>query len=466
MKTLTKAVICIVLSFMICFTAIGYAQLTETLDIKGTAHYTMPEGLFIIAVEREGSPSRLDSETAEHYEYTTTVEATLDKSRSTSYTGSVTYKITVYNNTDKTYAYRGLYYSTSVANGNAIIGDKLSNNNMTIETEFRDGIIVEPDDELVFYATYTLGRRVDANKKYQTIVNYQFGINVNSLEEAREAVMDKFLNILNAPHTYELLYNRIDDKFSGAEWTSNYIGNVTASTSEDSRTVNELFAGYLQMMVNGVDSPITVLIKHENVDNDRQTGDDYTAVSGNQSFRGYGCEFTLYMTTSKLPNAGARETVYAAVFTCDRNADGTNGTWYMVGEPYQGTAQTVGYEGGNSSGSFDTGTWRSVVATYYPSENYSYSLPKDNTIQQVTQTVDPRAQEALEELFTEAKRILDENMYAGTGMVALEDAYNESRKIFTIADDGTITVDPTMTRVHLIPYIKKMNHVLKPFNFT
>ena len=31
--------------------------------------------------------------------------------------------------------------------------------------------------------------------------------------------------LLNTTSTYETLYDKIDDKFSGAEWTSNYIGN-------------------------------------------------------------------------------------------------------------------------------------------------------------------------------------------------------------------------------------------------
>lgn len=463
MKTWLKAITCIVLSFMFCFITVGYAALSDSLSVRGSAHYNIPDGLFITSVDLD-KKSGVDTENAFQHEYTTTVECTLNKARSGA--GTVEYKIIVFNNTQKTYAYRDLYYSTSIAgyNGNSILSENAGRSNISIDVEFPDGTIVEPGDSLVFYATYNVGRSVSASTDYKTLVNYQFGINVNSLEEAKEAVMLKFLDILNAPTTYKTLCERIDDKFNGAEWSSNYIGNVTASTSEDSRTVNELFAGYLQMKINGVDNPITVLIKHENVDNNTNTGDDYTAIKGNQRFDGYGCEFTIYMTTSKLGSAGARETVYAAVFTCDKSpSDGSIGNWYMIGEPYEGTAETVGYEGGNSSGSFDTGTWRSKEMTYHPTEHYSYTLPYNITIQQVVNIVDPAATAELERLLTEAKNILDENIYAGTGMEQLEDVYNDSKQVFTISGNGTIVVPDTLTRVKLLPYINSLETALKAF---
>lgn len=471
MKTWIKVTGCIVLSFMICFISLGYASLSDTLLVKGEAEVSIPDGLFITAVEEDvdgvvGKTSNLDTRAAEHLDYTTTVDCTLNRGSSRA-VGKVTYKITVLNNTNRTYAYRKLYYQSSLANynGNSIIRDSGGNSYIQITTKFPDGEVVEPKGTLVFYATYTMGRSVNANTTYRTLVNFQFGINVNSLEEARVAVVSKFEDILNTPSTYNTLCDKIDDKFSGAEWTSNYIGNVTASTSTDSTTVNTLFAGHLQMVINGEDNPITVLIKHENVDNNRNTGDDYTAVSGNSSFTGYGCEFTLYMTTSNLSQTGGKAPVYAAVFTCDRDENGNIiGKWHMVGEHYEGTADIVGYEGGASNGSFDTGTWRAVQATYSPAEHYSYTVSQGSTIQNVTQAVDPRAASVLASLLTEAKAILDENKYAGTGMVALEEAYYNNAKFYTVAENGTITVDPTAPRVRLIPVIQDMELALKAFD--
>lgn len=464
MKNFRNIILCVALFFAFSLICVGYAALTDTMTIFGKADITLPEGLFIVDVSVNGS-SNMDRNDFTYLPYSTSVDNTLSRSRST---GSVTYKITVLNNTKRTYAYRGLYYQPNLSgyNGNPKVSESNNRNYIGVTTNFPNGNKVAPGETLVFYATYTIGSSLSSSTNWKCLLNFQFGINVESLEEARQAVLEKFLNILNSPTTYETLRDKIDDKFSGAEWTSNYIGNVTDSTSNDSTTVNNLFAGQLQMTIDGEENPITVLIKHENVDNNRNTGDDYTAVNGNQSFTGYGCEFTLYMTTSALGDRNVAPPVYAAVFTCDRNADGSCGAWYMLGEPYYGTAQIVGYEGGASTGSFDTGTWRSYADTYSPSENYMYNISANQTIQQVIQAKDPAAISALEFMLTEAKKILDENIYAGTGMEALEDtyfAYMNASKLFSIGADGKITVNPDATRAQIIPHLEDISHALKAF---
>ena len=467
MKVFKKLLIYVALPFMFLFTCVGYAALTDTLNIHGSVSINVPAGLFIIDIKETGS-SNIKTNAYDFPGYSTIVDSSLTKNSRWS-AASVTYEITVFNNTDLTYAYRGLYFKDDL-NGydNSYVSERNGNNYIVIAVQFANNIrTVAPGNELTFTVTYTLGSSLSTrDKAYKTYLNYQFGINVESETVAKDVLADKFTNILNSTETYEKLYNRIDDKFSGAEWTSNYIGNVTDSTSDDSATVNELFAGFLQMTINGTDTPITVLIKHENVDGDTNTGDDYTAVSGNQSFTGYGCEFTLYMTTSKLDNRNERPPVYAASYTCNRNEDGSCGEWYMIGEIYEGTAQIVGYEGGASTGSFDTGTWRSYANTYYVTDNYSYSISAGLTIQQVVAIEDQTANDEVVRLLTETKKILDENIYAGTGMVELEEiyfAYTSASHLYTLNADGTFTIKPDVTRAQLLPHIKKLDQVLSYF---
>ena len=469
MKNWMKIVLGVALSFMVLFIGVGYAALTDTLSIFGKAEITIPEGLFIIAMDRDSTSNlNLDSRYYSHSftPYSTVADVQLRKSSSNS-SGWAKYKITVLNNTKRTYAYRDEYYQTDLSGyNNNIINENGGNSNISITTEFPNGNKVEPGETLEFYVTYTLGSRLSRNTTYKTMVNYQFGINVDSIEEAKEAVFEKFLNILNSPSTYKTLCERIDDKFNGAEWSSNYIGNVTASYSEDSATVEELFAGQLNLTIGDESQRVTVLIKHENVDNRRDTGDDYTAVNGNQSFSGYGCEFTLYMTTSALNNRNEKPPIYAAVFTCDRNADGSCGSWYMLGEPYYGTAQIVGYEGGETTGSFDTGTWRSYAETYAPIDAYSYQLANNQTIQQVTQATDANAEAVLEQMLTEAKKILDDNIYAGTGMEALEKtyfAYMDASKLYDVDANGNIFVKDGVTRAQIVPHLQEIATALKAF---
>ncbi len=465
MKIFKKIIIYIAFLFVFSFLGFGYAAFTDTLSIRGSATVTIPYGLFITKVELDtNGEENATSQEVDFLNYTTTVDSSV---RRRSGTGRVTYKITVLNNTSLTYAYRGLYYQSNLSsyNGNSIIGTA-NKNRITITTSFPDGQKVGAGKTLTFTATYTLGNGLNRNTTYKTLVNYQFGINVESETVAKNVLIEKFANILNAPDTYKKLYDRIDDKFSGAEWTSNYIGNVTDSTSDDSATVNELFAGFLQMTIDGIDTPITVLIKHENVDGRTDTGDDYTAVSGSASFTGYGCEFTLYMTTSDLGNRNQNPPVYAAVFTCDRNEDGSSGAWYLLGEAYSGTASIVGYEGGASTGSFDTGTWRSYATTYKVTDNYSYNIAANLTIQNVMAIKDPLANQEAEALLNKTKKILDDNIHAGTGMVELEEAYFAymgASNLYTINEDGTVSVNPNATRVQLIPHIKKLSQVLSYF---
>lgn len=464
MKKWLKIVFAIAFSFMFLFVSIGYAELTDTLSIWGKAEVTVPEGLFIVEISQDKA-TNTDYNQYSFMPYSTTVDSSISRS---SGTGTVTYKITVSNNTKRTYAYRGIYYQPSLDgyNGQNYISESNNYRKIGVTTSFPDGNKVEPGQTLEFYATYTIGSNLNRNTNYRTLINFQFGINVDSIEEARQAVLEKFLNVLNSTETYTTLCQRIDDKFNGAEWSSNYIGNVTGSYSDDSITVNELFAGQLQMTIDGEDNPVTVLIKHENVDENRNTGDDYTATNGNQSFTGYGCEFTLYMTTSALDNRNVAPPVYAVVYTCDRNADGSCGSWYVLGEHYYGTAQIVGYEGGNTTGSFDTGTWRSYAATYTPIEGYSYYIPAGQTIQQVTQAIDPNANAVLQEMLAEAKRILDENIYAGTGMEKLEDtffAYTSASKLYTVDANGNITVNPTATRSQVVPHLQDIANALEAF---
>lgn len=469
MKNWMKVVLGVALSFMVLFTCIGYAALTDTLSIFGKAEITVPEGLFIVDMQVKGSATELDVNEFTYIPYSTTVDVGLSNSKSNT-AGTVTYTITVFNNTKRTYAYRDLYYQSPLENynGNQYIvktDNRWRNQELIVTTAFPNGNKVEPGESLSFEVTYKVDTGLNRNQTWKSLINYQFGINVDSIVEAQEAVFEKFLNILNAPSTYQTLCTRIDDKFNGAEWSSNYIGNVTGSYSDDSTTVNELFAGQLQMVIDGVKNPVTVMIKHENVDGRQDTGDDYTAVNGNQSFTGYGCEFTLYMTTDVLDGKTTPE-IYAAVFTCDRNEDGSCGSWYMLGEHYRGTATINSYDGGNNTGSFDTGTWRSYAETYTPIDGYSYQLANNLTIQQVTQATDANAVAVLEQMLTQAKKILDDNIYAGSGMEALEKtyfAYMDASDLYNVDANGNITVKDGVTRSQIVPHLQKIANALKAF---
>ena len=128
---------------MFFFTSIGYAALTTTLNIRGSAEVQIPYGLFITSVETV-SESGVDVNSSTFLDYSTTVDATISKDPPSGYgwnqsypTGVVKYKITVFNNTQFRYSYRDIYYQSGLYNNNSI--GSANNSKIKIVEEFPDG---------------------------------------------------------------------------------------------------------------------------------------------------------------------------------------------------------------------------------------------------------------------------------------------------------------------------------------
>ena len=377
----------------------------------------------------------------------------------------------MFNNTEYEYAYRDLYYQSTVYDNSYITQNTSSNpsKQINVVTKFPNGTVVAPGDSLEFTVTYTLGsdrNTFKAKDTFDTLVNYRFGINVETEAAARDAIAEKFLNILNTTSTYQELVDVIDNKFDGyQEWTSNYIGNVGNATSDDAVAVNTLFAGQLQMIINGVVKPASVLIKHENLDNNPKTGDDYVAINSSNGgrFEGYGCEMTLYLTTDPLTTSNGIAEVYVCVFTCNRDDAGNIvGDWYRIGDSYRGKANIVGYNGeAGGTGSFVTDNWISSADTYTVSSGYTYSVADDVTLKTLTQIYDAQAIAAFQKLLTDSKAMIDDVNYAGIGITDVEDAYDDASAYFTIDARGNPVAKTDTLRVWLCPVMKKLDEALR-----
>ena len=457
----------VALLFVFLFTSVGYATLTENLQIGGNVNVEFPEGLFIVEIKEKNAPTGLYNCITDFIDYSTTVDTTLSKSNG-SYSGSVTYEITVYNNTNLEYAYRNLYYQSSLDNyNNNYVSTSNDNRKIGVVTNFPNGKVVAPKEHLTFEVTYTIGSSsytFPARRDFKTLLNFQFGINVESQEAAIDAVRTKFINILNTKVTYDELVDKIDDKFNGKdEWTSNYMGNVGDAVDADSMTVETLFAGQLNLVVNGSTTPATVLIKHENLDNNTMTGDSYSVKYNNQSTPTtyHGCEMTLYLTTDPLKTQGGRAPVYVMVFTCDRDENGNViGDWYIVGDTYVGTAPIVGYSGGNGTGSFVTDNWTADRKTYTPVPGYSYTVNSGTSIKDITRAVDQNAINTFQRLLNEAKQIIEDLTYAGTGITYVEDAYEAASRHYTLDSNGNPIANQGTTRAQLIPLMIDLDYAI------
>lgn len=189
-----------------------------------------------------------------------------------------------------------------------------------------------------------------------TVTDFKFSdITDEETEEVTKSLAQKFLEILNSSTDYATLTGAMDDNYDGSRaWTASYIGNVAGSSSDDTTLLLDLFDGELSLEVNGTHVDVTCIIKREDIDGSTSTGDSYRV--GWSTVRG--CEMTLYLTTANFDRVSYNDypPVYAMVFT----KPSTNSEWVQIGEEmYAGTAQVVGYVGGTTTGSFDTGTWRS-----------------------------------------------------------------------------------------------------------
>lgn len=153
---------------MSTFMCLGYASLTDDLKVDATASFQIPQGLFITNIKVKGS-SNIDHQTAEYIQYSTTVDATIDKKNdtvtssggwrptqtTTKYTGTVTYEITVYNNTQYEYAYRGLYYQKTEFN-NSQVATTANDGKLGVVTAFPEGSIVAPRERTRIKCTATI----------------------------------------------------------------------------------------------------------------------------------------------------------------------------------------------------------------------------------------------------------------------------------------------------------------------
>ena len=356
MKRRTMTALCISLSFMLLFTAIGYAALSSEMWISGSVGVLAgdPEGLHISKVEVYSASGAKDTLTD------IVLPTSLNTSvQASSRGGSVTYKITVYNKSDMTYWYLGTE-ALDMVGSNGLID---AQNGITIKTRDHEASNsdafdlddwIPPQTERVFYATYTFGSAAQGD--ISTMVNFKFGLYMGSWS-------DGFLKVLNdksGAYGYEYLSGAFDKAY--AEDGSTVIGNV----GEDKQVFDNLFGSAITVNINGVDMPATVLVERKNVDKNASTGDGYSGSNAPS-----GCEYTVYITVDGLGNAGGKATVFAVTYTC-----GANGIWYQIGELYEGECTVRDYDtsDGKYEGAFEVDSWLAVQKEYSVTNDISYKV--------------------------------------------------------------------------------------------
>lgn len=326
-KRWQKIILYSVLPLLFCIVGIGYARVTDMLDIQGVVESTPPIGVFIYDVS---VPSGTDVRINGYSSTTLNSTATLGADRSS----KLTIEVTVYNNSDVVYGYNVMkHFEDASAYDNTDI--EIST---TMQKKHEDWK-VQPHSTLTFPVTFSYKDKVTVtNRVLNSIVNFEFlpfdDIPSNDDETTVSDAMEKFCEILNGETSYNQLMSDMNNTQN--DRNSSYISNVPGANGTDKSAIDALFEGNLNVNINGEDKEVKILLKNENV------SDGY---SGN--------EMTIYMTTDPLTTFFGKAVVYRCVFA--KNGE----EWIPITVMEEGTANICDYTTGSrfGTGSFNTNSW-------------------------------------------------------------------------------------------------------------
>lgn len=320
-----KVIMCITVAFLFAFIGIGYAQITDILDVQGTADIRPQQGVFITNV------SSADGFSGNRY-----IGSILNSTADLSGKSEITVNVTVYNNSNTIYGFNVMKY---------VIGDDTyDNENIVITTAMEKkskNWVVEPNGYLTFPITYSFAKGAStSNPILNSVVEYEFlpfdEIPDNEDQTTVANAMERFKEILNTPDEKALLDGYMDNPPNNDRNTT-YISNVPGANNTDIASIEGLFSGNLHININGEQTDVKIMIKEENVNNN---------YSGN--------EMVIYMTTDPLTSFFGKAIVYRCIFA------NNNGEWIQVGEMQTGTANVCDYSTGSrfGTGSFNTDSWK------------------------------------------------------------------------------------------------------------
>ena len=430
------------------------SQSTDLSVSMSEFEYGPPEGVYITAVEVYSvSNNRTQADISFTLPTDFSANVTVPQASVT-----VTYKITVFNNTDLHQWYIGTDIDTSygsnskfyTTNGISMTTkDKASDSSQTFNTNDW----VPPQTSRDFYVTY----RYDSNAvgTTNTKVKFRFGLHM-------DAVYDGFLAVLNdktSNQGYYYLVDQFEQKY--AETGSTVIGNV----GEDKAIFDHIFGKDLTIDIDGVPTPVTVLVERENVDgrpnqnNGTVTGDAY------ENGGPRGCEYTLYLTVDALNSPTGQAIVYAISYSCK-----ADGTWYQIGQLYEGTATREKYDSTNNA--FDVDSWEATTKTYYIGNNLYYHVAQKNhgteydyytKIHQIQATNDQEFYNKINnsQILKKTWEIVTQNKNSkDPEYLLLKQAFEAMAPYYNLNNGPDIQIKREAPRSELLPYLEDLQEAL------
>ena len=315
------------------FLGIGYAALSDQLDITGEGSLTPGKYVYIVdATVTSGSAQDIARSG-------TVLSSTVTLGNSTS--SQTVIHVRVKNNTDYPYIYNGITYEEGQ--------NTYDNTAIAVSSSIKKGVEVASGAYTEFDVIFKYKSGVSANKTLHSVIDLSFVPPAEYVPEiAVKGAIGRFGECLNNPTTYGQLTSALNNTSLGGRLSNTYIGNVVGATDADTATVNDLFTvdgkNLLTLEINGKETNVTAMIKHSNIGG---TNDN---------------EMVIYMTgetiTGNLFRPGTVQ-VFAAVYT--KNAQGV---WVQKGELFEGEATTNAYYVSYNHNSFNTDTWKSTQSYY------------------------------------------------------------------------------------------------------
>lgn len=450
-KKIHAVFLALAMMLMTVFICFGYAALTDNLSVTGSAEAEGKpfQGVYIKEVTLMNATNVISTEN--EFILPTNHSTTVNVGRAN---GTVTYKITVHNNTDVTYWYIGPrctndYGQNSLVaqnNGISIITkDQLNDNYQSFNNEDW----VPPQTERDFYVTYTYGSNAPAVSA--TLINFHFDVHM-------DAVHDGFLAVLNDRvdgGDYWILKDALEDVYANT-------GGVSVSTQTHPELFNALFGNDLMVNMDGVVREANILIRRENLDNDTTTGDNYN----NNGPRG--CEYTLYITVDSL-TPGTRPTVYAIAYS--EGADAMGDLWYQVGELYEGVANI------DANGNIDYSSWIATHKNYEIADGITYLVGAPNgdqydimkTMEQLISAEDQDIFNMIDNvnIFKKAYDIIKKHPNStDPAVIGLRNAFYEAEKFYVNHNNGQEfkVVRNKYTRAEIIYAIQNIQKAMDYYN--
>ncbi len=450
-KRFHAVILLVAMMLMTLFLCFGYAALTDNLSVTGSAEAEGKpfQGVYIKEVTLMNATNVTSREN--EFILPTNHSTTVNVNRTN---GTVTYKITVHNNTDVTYWYIGPRCTNDYGQ-NSLIGQ---NNGISIVTKdqmsdnyqtFNNEDWVPPQTERDFYVTYTYGSK--APSVSEILVNFHFDIHM-------DAVHDGFLAVLNDRKDggdYWILKDALEKVYANT-------GGVSVSTQTHPELFNALFGNDLVVNMDGVEREANILIRRENLDKDTTTGDNYN----NNGPKG--SEYTIYITVEPL-TPGTKPTVYAIAYS--EGADSMGDLWYQVGELYEGKANV------DANGNIDYSSWIATYKNYEIADGITYLVGAPNgdqydimkTMEQLISAEDQDIFNMIDNvnIFKKAYDIIKKHPNStDPAVIGLKNAFYDAEKFYVNHNNGQEfkVVRNKYTRAEIIYAIQNIQKAMDYYN--